>query len=79
MVSFLSHRLNRQPVMVRGLTADELWICTGLSGALGFALGCVLAWMTRSVALIPTLVVTGIALGIFAGGGCRCREDGRKE
>ena len=31
--SFLPHRLNRHPVVVRGLTADELWICCGLSGA----------------------------------------------
>lgn len=39
LVTFLPHRLNRQPVVVRGLTADELWICTGLSAAAGFALG----------------------------------------
>ncbi|MCR3861671.1 TIGR03750 family conjugal transfer protein, partial [Pseudomonas aeruginosa] len=26
-VTFLPHRLNRHPVVVRGLTADELWIC----------------------------------------------------
>lgn len=32
LVTFLPHRLNRQPVVVRGLTADELWICAGLSG-----------------------------------------------
>ena len=31
-VAFLPHRLNRHPVVVRGLTADELWICCGLSG-----------------------------------------------
>ena len=34
-VMFLPHRLNRHPVVVRGLTADELWICCGLSGAAG--------------------------------------------
>jgi conjugative transfer region protein (TIGR03750 family) len=80
MVSFLPHRLNRQPVVVRGLTADELWICAGLSGALGFALGVLLAWMTRSVAMIPTLVVAGIALGVFFGGGfLRRQKRGRPE
>jgi conjugative transfer region protein (TIGR03750 family) len=80
MVTFLPHRLNRQPVVVRGLTANELWICAGLSGALGFALGCALAWMTLSVALIPTLIVAGIALGIFAGGGfLRRQKRGRPE
>nr|WP_129543260.1 DUF3487 family protein [Serratia sp. 1D1416] len=34
-VAFLPHRLNRHPVVVRGLTADELWVCAGLSGAAG--------------------------------------------
>ena len=36
-VTFLPHRLNRQPVIVRGLTADELWITVGLSGTGGLA------------------------------------------
>lgn len=35
LVTFLPHRLNRQPVVVRGLTADELWICTGISAVAG--------------------------------------------
>ncbi|MGE7098806.1 DUF3487 family protein, partial [Pseudomonas fulva] len=38
-VTFLPHRLNRHPVVVRGLTADELWICCGLSGAAGLLVG----------------------------------------
>ena len=36
LVTFLPHRLNRHPVVVRGLTADELWVCAGLSAAAGF-------------------------------------------
>jgi conjugative transfer region protein (TIGR03750 family) len=80
LVSFLPHRLNRQPVVVRGLTADELWICAGLSALAGFALGAPLAWATRSLALIPTLVVAGIALGVFVGGGfLRRQKRGRPE
>ena len=59
LVSFLPHRLNRQPVVVRGLTADELWICAGLSAAAGFALGLPLAWLTHSIAMVPTLIVAG--------------------
>ena len=51
LVTFLPHRLNRQPVVVRGLTADELWICAGLSGAAGFVLGLPLAWLTHSIAM----------------------------
>ncbi len=69
LVTFLPHRLNRQPVVVRGLTADELWICAGLSAAAGFALGLPRAWLTHSIAMVPTLIVAGIALGVFVGGG----------
>jgi conjugative transfer region protein (TIGR03750 family) len=79
-VHFLPHRLNRQPVVVRGLTADELWICAGLSGAAGVALGILLAWTTRGIAMIPTCVVAAIALGVFAGGGfLRRQKRGRPE
>ena len=69
LVTFLPHRLNRQPVVVRGLTADELWICAGLSAAAGLVLGVPLAWMTSSIAMVPTLVVAGIGIGVFVGGG----------
>lgn len=80
LVIFLPHRLNRQPVVVRGLTADELWICTGLSAAAGLALGLPLAWVTRSIAMVPTLIVAGIALGVFAGGGfLRRHKRGRPD
>ena len=80
LVRFLPHRLNRQPVVVRGLTADELWICAGLSAAAGLALGLPLAWLTRSIAMVPTLIVASIALGVFAGGGfLRRQKRGRPE
>jgi conjugative transfer region protein (TIGR03750 family) len=68
-VTFLPHRLNRHPVVVRGLTADELWICCGLSGAAGLLVGAPLSWMFRTIALAPTFVVLGVALGVFIGGG----------
>lgn len=68
-VTFLPHRLNRQPVIVRGLTADELWITVGLSGLAGFLLGVPLAWLTRSIAMTPTTIMVAIAAGIFIGGG----------
>ncbi|MBY4674368.1 TIGR03750 family conjugal transfer protein [Burkholderia multivorans] len=80
LVAFLPHRLNRQPVVVRGLTADELWICAGLSAAAGLALGLPLAWITRSIAMVPTLIVAAIALGVFAGGGfLRRQKRGRPD
>ena len=80
LVTFLPHRLNRQPVVVRGLTADELWICAALSAAVGFVAGVPLAWLTRSIAMVPTVVVAGVALGVFAGGGfLRRQKRGRPD
>lgn len=80
LVTFLPHRLNRQPVVVRGLTADELWFCAGLSAAAGFALGLPLALVARSIAVIPTLIVVSIAMGIFVGGGfLRRQKRGRPD
>lgn len=68
-VSFLPHRLNRQPVIVRGLTADELWMTVSLSAACGLGLGIVLAILLGSFPLAPTMAVLFVAIGLFAGGG----------
>ena len=73
-VTFLPHRLNRHPVVVRGLTADELWICCGLSGAAGLLVGAPLSWMLRTIAIAPTFVVLGVALGVVIGGGIPARS-----
>lgn len=73
-VAFLPHRLNRQPVIVRGLTADELWITVGLSALAGIVLGGPLAWLTRSIAMAPTTIMASIATGIFAGGALLRRQ-----
>jgi conjugative transfer region protein (TIGR03750 family) len=68
-VSFLPHRLNRQPVIVRGLTADELWITVGLSAGCGLGFGIVLAIVFSTFPLAPTMAVLFVAIGLFAGGG----------
>ena len=68
-VAFLPHRLNRHPVVVRGLTADELWICAGLSAVAGLLAGVPLAFALSAFAVAPTAIVLAIALGVFAGGG----------
>jgi conjugative transfer region protein (TIGR03750 family) len=79
-VTFLPHRLNRQPIIVRGLTADELWITVGLSATGGLVLGVPLAWLTHSIAMAPTMIVVGIAAGVFFGGGMlRRRKRGRPD
>lgn len=67
-VTFLPNRLNRQPVIVRGLTADELWITVGASAACGLALGIALAAFTHSIAMAPSSVVASVAGGVFIGG-----------
>lgn len=79
-VSFLPHRLNRHPVVVRGLTADELWICCGLSGAVGLLAGIPLSWMLSTIAIAPTLVVLSITFGVFIGGSIlRRKKRGRPD
>lgn len=77
-VTFLPHHLNRQPVVVRGLTADELWICAGLSAAAGVALGIPMAWLTSALAIAPTLIVVAIAVGVFVGGSVLRRQKRRR-
>ena len=67
-VTFLPHRLNRQPVVVRGLTADELWVSVGLATILGLILGIPLAIVMGSIAVAPTTIVACIGIGLFAGG-----------
>ncbi|MFZ4823953.1 TIGR03750 family conjugal transfer protein [Pseudomonas putida] len=68
-VAFLPHRLNRHPVVVRGLTANELWVCAGASGVIGFAVGTPLAVMLSTLAIVPTTILLAVAAGIFIGGG----------
>jgi conjugative transfer region protein (TIGR03750 family) len=79
-VSFLPHRLNRHPVVVRGLTADELWVCCGLSALGGLIVGIPLSFTFSSIAIAPTCIVLGIAFGVFIGGGIlRRQKRGRPE
>nr|WP_067297544.1 TIGR03750 family conjugal transfer protein [Marinobacterium profundum] len=73
-VTFLPHRLNHHPVVVRGLSADELWICCGLSATLGLTVGVPLASLLSTIALVPTCIVATIALGIYVGGGILRRQ-----
>ncbi|MFI8747988.1 TIGR03750 family conjugal transfer protein [Pseudomonas sp. NPDC077186] len=79
-VLFLPHRLNRHPVVVRGLTANELWVCAGLSGLLGLASGIALAIMLVTIAIVPTAILLAVSAGIFIGGGALRRlKRGRPE
>jgi conjugative transfer region protein (TIGR03750 family) len=79
-VAFLPHRLNRHPVVVRGLTANELWVCAGSSGVIGLASGIPLAFMFATIAIVPTVMLLAVTAGIFIGGGMLRRlKRGRPE
>ncbi|EWH28555.1 TIGR03750 family conjugal transfer protein [Pseudomonas aeruginosa] len=79
-VLFLPHRLNRHPVVVRGLTANELWVCAGLSGLIGLAGGITLAILFATIAIVPTAILLAVSAGIFIGGGALRRlKRGRPE
>jgi len=65
---FLPGKLNRQPIAVLGLTADELWVSVGISAAMGLGLGIALAFATQTFATAPTTIAICIGLGIFFGG-----------
>jgi conjugative transfer region protein (TIGR03750 family) len=79
-VVFLPHRLNRHPVVVRGLTANELWVCAGSSGVIGLVTGIPLAVMFATIAIVPTTILLTVAAGIFIGGGTLRRlKRGRPE
>lgn len=65
---FLPTRLNRQPMIVLGLTADEMWITVAASAVLGIAIGVAAAVFFESIALGPTMMMLCIALGLFIGG-----------
>ena len=79
-VTFLPHRLNRQPVIIRGLTADELWVTVSASAVCGLASGIALAALTHSIAMAPTSIVLSVAGGVFIGGGVlRRHKRGRPD
>ena len=67
-VNFLPNRLNRQPIVVLGLTANELFF-VGLSSAIaGLVLGVPFAIVFSSIAMVPTVALVAVFLGIGLGG-----------
>lgn len=67
-VNFLPNRLNRQPIVVLGLTANELFF-VGLSSAIaGLVLGVPFAIVFSSIAMVPTVALVAVSLGIGLGG-----------
>lgn len=66
-LTFLPERLNRDPVVLRGLTNDEMWVALGAGAAAGCLLGIPLA-IAISIAMLPTLIIAGMAIFLFASG-----------
>ncbi|NWA02323.1 TIGR03750 family conjugal transfer protein [Pseudomonas gingeri] len=67
-IRFLPSRLNHQPVIVLGLTADEMWLTVVVAALTGTCLGSVAATLLQSIALVPSGIVLCIGLGLFVGG-----------
>lgn len=63
-LSFLPVRLNNQPVVMGGLTADEMWATVGISAGSGFALGIPVAVLFGNWALIIVGALIGGVLGL---------------
>lgn len=61
---FLPGRLNSQPVIMGGLTADEMWTTLVLSIAAGLVVGISAALLTQIWALIIAGAMLGAVLGL---------------
>ncbi|MDU8489383.1 TIGR03750 family conjugal transfer protein [Pseudomonas syringae pv. actinidiae] len=55
---FLPSRLNNQPVVIGGLTADEMWVTVFSCSGLGFVIGLPLAFV-----ITPSMPVVGALVG----------------
>ncbi|VXC23242.1 Conjugal transfer protein [Pseudomonas sp. 8Z] len=64
-LSFLPVRLNNQPVVMGGLTADEMWTTVLLSGGAGFVIGTPVAIATQIWALIIGGALLGGVFGLL--------------
>ncbi|MFK4135355.1 conjugative transfer region protein [Pseudomonas luteola] len=67
-VNFLPVRLNRQPIIVLGLTADEMFATAAISAVVGILLGIPMAFLFKAFAMLPTMLLLCIAVGVFTGG-----------
>lgn len=67
-LTFLPERLNRDPVVLRGLTSDEMWIALGVGAVLGLVVGVPLSIATTFLAVAPTGMIAGMAMTLFAAG-----------
>lgn len=67
-IEFLPDRLNREPVVFRGMTTSELFIALGGGLVAGMIGGIFPAVLLGIWALIPTGALAGAAIAIMIGG-----------
>lgn len=63
-LDFLPHNLNRQPVVMGGLTADEMWGTVAACGGFGLVVGIPVAFLFSNPALVIACALVGGALGL---------------
>lgn len=67
-IEFLPDRLNREPVVFRGMTTTELFISLCAGFIFGLLCGIIPAAFLSIWALIPTGALLGATLAVLAGG-----------
>lgn len=67
-IDFLPNRLNRQPVIFRGMTNAELFTLAGLGLLIGFGIGILAAIMFGDWIWIPTIMLLMPLITVMLGG-----------
>lgn len=76
---FLPSRLNNQPVVIGGLTADEMWVTVFGSAGVGLVIGIPLAFFVTPAMPVVTALAGGTAGLLIAARVLRRLKRGRPE
>ncbi|HDR1435565.1 TPA: TIGR03750 family conjugal transfer protein [Pasteurella multocida] len=66
-IDFLPNRLNRQPVIYRGMTNTEIFTLAGIGALIGCGVGILVAILFGEWVLIPTFILISPLITIFFG------------
>jgi conjugative transfer region protein (TIGR03750 family) len=79
-LAFMPERLNHMPVVVRGLTNDEMFVVGGISAATGFAFGIPTVILFGSFSAMATVVAAvGVLSFLIVSGTVRRMKRGKPE